>query len=101
MWGRGACSPSGNKHAKTTRSDCDAQPDPTANIDPAYGYATWRARLDAACSQIDCGPNGVCSARYLGTHVPSLDPYVPVLAPYQCACKPGWGGPRCDSETSD
>lgn len=85
MWGSGACTGFPSMPA----SDCSVAPDLTVNQDPAY--APWHDRLDAACSDVGCGENGACSARYLGASVP-------VLPSYQCVCKEGWYGDTCSSQ---
>jgi len=88
MWGRGACT----SHAAMPPADCSVAHDLTLNQDPAYFQ--WHTLLDAACSSVDCGENGVCSARYLGSDIP-------VLSSYQCVCKEGWYGDSCSSQDPD
>jgi hypothetical protein len=87
MWGRGACSPAGNKHAKMPGVSCNTTPDLTQGWTAYYPYASWESDFDANCA--DCGDNGACAGRYLGGGTP-------VLEAYQCVCRPGWGGERCD-----
>jgi len=86
MWGSGACT----DHPAMPASDCSVIPDLTENQDPAY--LPWHDRLDAVCSDLDCGENGACSARYLGAAVP-------VLPAYQCVCDEGWYGNGCTSQS--
>lgn len=85
MWGSGACT----GFASMPASDCSATPDLTLNQDPAY--SDWHDRLNAACGSVNCGENGVCSARYLGSNLA-------VLQSYQCVCKQGWYGNNCTSQ---
>lgn len=91
MWGRGACSPAGNKHAKTPAVTCNTVPDLTQAWSD-YPYSSWVAEFDARCG--DCGENGACAGRYLGGGSP-------VLEAYECVCKPGWGGAGCDTPVSE
>lgn len=85
MWGGGACTGFPDMPA----ADCSVTPDLTLNQDPAY--APWHDRLDAACGDVDCGENGACAARYLGS-------VVPVLPVYQCVCREGWFGNNCATQ---
>ncbi|QED28841.1 hypothetical protein FRD01_16660 [Microvenator marinus] len=91
MWGRGACSPAGNKHAKTPAVTCNTVPNLTEAWSD-YPYSSWVAEFDARCA--DCGENGACAGRYLGGGSP-------VLEAYQCVCKPGWGGAACNTPVSE
>lgn len=88
MWGRGACT----EHAEMPATTCDTTPDLTQTWSTYYDYASWEADFDARCP--DCGENGACAGRYLG-------PGLPVLDEYQCVCKRGWGGARCDTQVSE
>ena len=92
MWGRGACGPAANKHAKMPGLSCDTLPDLTATWEGDYPYASWEAEFDARCP--DCGDNGACAGRYLGGGLPALETY-------QCVCRPGWEGTLCDAHVAD
>lgn len=84
MWGRGACT----NFPSMPASDCSVSPDLLANKDPSYEQS--HVRLDSVCESVDCGENGICSARYLGSALP-------VLPAYQCVCKEGWSGVACQN----
>eukprot|EP01097_Dermamoeba_algensis_P002778 TRINITY_DN2100_c0_g1_i1.p1 TRINITY_DN2100_c0_g1~~TRINITY_DN2100_c0_g1_i1.p1 ORF type:complete len:1249 (-),score=295.24 TRINITY_DN2100_c0_g1_i1:103-3849(-) len=65
---------------------CDCN---TGNCVCRPGFTGADCNVDVTCEAARCGPNGRCTAKYLGGNLPVTNG--------ECVCKPGFFGAKCDS----